>query len=247
MMSSVVRCQGLLDAARFTGSQRTRRRSVSEPSPHLWPRPACRGSAPIETVPEPYVRLSVAELFLEFPDLVTSDDGQDYLARACGGPMPNGQWHGWIEFIPVGGDGIVLRSPRETTQPNRQDTEYWATGLAPVYLRGALHRALRPLPPRVLPPELKPAYHGPAPYFAESDLPVAKARDSILDPYSVYRNGELRLRGQLSALSVWHLANIAEAYSLVDGGVDPTRLSQPALVEMIVSAIKRRAGSPVST
>jgi hypothetical protein len=161
--------------------------------------------------------------------------------------MPNRQWQAWIEFIPVGEDGIVLRSGRETTQPNRQNAEYWATGLTPVYLKGALHRALTPLPPRVQPPELKPAYDGPAPYFAEPDVPVAKARDSILDPFSVYQKGELMLRGQLMALSAWHLANIAEAYALVDQGVDPTRLSQSELVELIVSAVKRRKGQPAST
>jgi hypothetical protein len=189
----------------------------------------------------------VAEVFLEFPDLVLGDDGRRYLARACGASMPNGQWQGWIEFIPLRGDGIVLRSRRETTQPNRQDTEYWATGLTPVYLKGALHRALTPLPPRVLPPEFKPAYDGPAPYFAEPDAPAAKARNSILNPFSVYQKGELVLRGQLSALSAWHLANIAETYALVDEGVDPTLVSQPDLVELIVSAIKRRAGQPAST
>ena len=42
-------------------------------------------------------------------------------------------------------DGAAVRSGRETTQPNRQDTAYWATGLTPVYLEGALGRALNPL------------------------------------------------------------------------------------------------------
>ena len=48
---------------------------------------------------------------------------------------------------------------RETTQPNRRDTEYWATGLTYVYLEGALHRALnplvRPLAPDIAPPHLR--------------------------------------------------------------------------------------------
>ena len=34
---------------------------------------------------------------------------------------------------------------RETTQPNRTDTLYWATGLTPIYLEGALQRALHPM------------------------------------------------------------------------------------------------------
>jgi hypothetical protein len=190
----------------------------------------------------------VAEVFVEFPDPVVSEDGHRYLARACGGPAPDGlMWQGWIEFVPVGEDGVVLRSPRETTQPNRTDTEYWATGLTPIYLEGALHRALTPPRPRVVPPELKPAYDGPAPPFAERDLPIAKAHDSILNPFTVYQKGELLLRGQLGALSVWHLVNIAEAHGLVKRGIDPIHLSQPELIEMIVSGVKRRLGQPAST
>jgi hypothetical protein len=116
------------------------------------------------------------------------------------------------------------------------------SGLTPAYPKGALHQALTPLPPRAHPPKFKPAYDGPAPYFAEPDLPLVKAHDGILNPFSVYQKGERRLRDQLSALSVWHLANIAEAYELVDQGVDPTLFSQPELVELIVSTIKRRKG-----
>ena len=44
-----------------------------------------------------------------------------------------------IEFVPVHG-GTPLRSSRETTQPNKADAEYWASGLTMVYLEGALER-----------------------------------------------------------------------------------------------------------
>src|SRR6266566_5970410 len=50
---------------------------------------------------------------------------------------------GWIEFIPIG-RWTPVRTPRETTQPNRRNAVYWATGLTPVYLEGALDRALHP-------------------------------------------------------------------------------------------------------
>ena len=50
---------------------------------------------------------------------------------------------GLVEFIDVV-SGRVLRSPRETVQPNRVDVEYWASGLGAVYLEGCLHRALDP-------------------------------------------------------------------------------------------------------
>jgi len=35
----------------------------------------------------------------------------------------------------------VLRTEQETSQPNRAAIEYWADGLEPIYLDGALARA----------------------------------------------------------------------------------------------------------
>ena len=84
----------------------------------------------------------MAEVLLEFDASVNGRDGNNYGARACGRVMDDGhRWEGWIEFVPTHG-GTVLRTPRETVQPNRQDTIYWATGLSEAYLEGALERAL---------------------------------------------------------------------------------------------------------
>src|ERR1043165_8804919 len=88
----------------------------------------------------------MAEVLVEFSEPVRAKDGRVFVARACGSAMDRQLWQGWLEFIPVDG-GAAIRSSRETTQPNRQDTAYWATGLTPVYLEGALERALNPLPP----------------------------------------------------------------------------------------------------
>src|SRR3954467_715189 len=82
------------------------------------------------------------EVFAAFTEPFLDDKGVVYRAQAAGAEMPDGLWEGWIEFVPVAG-GAPLRSPRETTQPNRVDTVYWATGLTPVYLEGALDRALK--------------------------------------------------------------------------------------------------------
>ena len=71
----------------------------------------------------------MAETLLKYQHLVVAEDGTRYEARACGGPMPGGTWQGWIEFVPLP-DGQPVRTPRETTQPNRVDTEYWATGVS---------------------------------------------------------------------------------------------------------------------
>ena len=70
-------------------------------------------------------------------------DGTEYKAQACGAELPGGLWEGWVEFVPLH-RGQAVRTPRETTQPNRADLEYWAQGLAVVYLQGALARAETP-------------------------------------------------------------------------------------------------------
>ena len=85
----------------------------------------------------------MAEVLITFSEPIQSRSGDVYIARACAGPADTGMWEGWIEFLPVGG-GEPIESGRETTQPNRTDAEYWASGLATVYLEGALERALHP-------------------------------------------------------------------------------------------------------
>jgi hypothetical protein len=81
------------------------------------------------------------EVLAEFQKTTRDASGREYHARAWGRECADGHWEGWLEFIPLGGSD-VLRTSRETTQPNRNDTAYWASGLEPVYLEGALRRAL---------------------------------------------------------------------------------------------------------
>jgi hypothetical protein len=183
----------------------------------------------------------VAEVFVEFTEPVVAENGAAYMARACGRETDNGMWQGWVEFVPVDG-GEAIRSGRETTQPNRQDTAYWATGLTPVYLEGALDRALNPLSvaPSTRAPE--PVFDAPAPSLAQQP-----PHESVLNPFSVYRKGEALLRSQLSALSGWHLVNIIMAYELseqreADLAVTPASV----LVELIVSTVRDRVKEPSS-
>jgi hypothetical protein len=81
----------------------------------------------------------MAETLVSFETPVFAGTHGPYYAKACGGRNDQGLWEGWIEFI-HGGDGTSLRTGRETTQPNRMDLAYWATGLEKVYLEGALRR-----------------------------------------------------------------------------------------------------------
>jgi hypothetical protein len=171
----------------------------------------------------------MAEVFVQFATPVAAEDGTVYRAQACGAPTAYGMWEGWIEFLPVGG-GPAVRSPRETTQPNRSAAAYWATGLTPVYLEGALHRALHPLVVKTVEPA-QPLFDAPAPYRVQA----------ILDPFSVYAKGETRLWQELGALSPLHLVNIITAYHLSD---EPpatlNRLTAATLIEMIVIAVRTR-------
>jgi len=182
----------------------------------------------------------VAETLLQFQEHVSSPDGTIYEARACGAPMAGTTWQGWIEFIPVNG-GDPLRSPRETTQPNRVDAIYWATGLTGVYLEGALRRALEQPLAVLVPPPQPSIFAGPA----ESTVvtPVDAAPTSILDPFSVYEKGEALLRRQLAALSAWHLVNIALEYELTDLDVETlNRLPATELIELIVNGVRQELG-----
>jgi hypothetical protein len=182
----------------------------------------------------------VAEVLHDF-GLVRSTDGTTYHARACGSPMDETVWQGWLEFEPIDG-GQTLRSPRETTQPNRADTIYWATGLTAVYLEGALDRARNPLvrsAPAPLPP---PAFDGPAPSVVETQPPVAA---SVLNPFSVYGKGEALLRDQLGALSSWHLVNIIHAYGLSAIPADQLNAMPPdELIELVVASVRIQVDEP---
>jgi hypothetical protein len=75
-------------------------------------------------------------------------DGAEYEARVYGTQRSDRTWEGWIEFHPVSGAGTVLRTQQETSQPNRMTLSYWAGGLEPIYLEGALKRAMRTTAPK---------------------------------------------------------------------------------------------------
>jgi len=83
----------------------------------------------------------MAECVLSYATRVTGPDRQPYAVAAWGEPQAEGTWTGWLEFRRQGPPESVLRTRRETTQPNREALVYWAEGLEPIYLEGALSRA----------------------------------------------------------------------------------------------------------
>jgi len=176
----------------------------------------------------------MAQVLAQYTDVLTDEDRISYRAHACGAPMPDGKWQGWLEFLPLDGS-TPIRSGRETTQPNKTDVEYWARGLTPVYLQGALQRALHPLVRTIVTPDA-PAYSEPAsPHVQFTPRPTP---DAVLNPFHVYERGEGPLRSQLSALSAWHLVNIITAYELSETPVVLlNRLPATQLIDTIVAAV----------
>lgn len=182
----------------------------------------------------------MAEILVVLPDVLAAENKQTYTAQAVGAETPLGPWEAWIEFVPLDG-GPPATSPRETTQPNRVAAVYWATGLTAVYLEGALARALgrnegrRSGVKSRLRPEAAAARHAAA-------LP---RRTAVLDPFSIYEKGESVLRAELSALASWHLVNIVSAYRLSDeSDAVLNALPPPALVDIIVSGVRRQTTTP---
>src|SRR5262249_11997961 len=127
------------------------------------------------------VMARVVSIYRRWP--LALPDGRIFTAQACGREREDGLWEGGMEFVPYDGSAVP-RSQRETTQPNLVALEYWATGLTPIYLQGALERTLTPPPASVAPPPVASVY----------DEPGAAP---VLNPFSVYAKGEELLRRQL--------------------------------------------------
>jgi hypothetical protein len=192
----------------------------------------------------------MAEVLLKFPSPILDDEGHAYVARICGRQADDGRWEGWIEFVP--GDGRpVLRTERETKQPKHSDLEYWATGVSATYLEGALERALHPEPHHVpvsRAAEL-PSYDGPAPASPVTSVAAGSgaARQppyphAVLDPFTVYAQGEAVLRQQLGALGTDHLRAMIQEHSLVaEHELDLHEMQHATLVDLIVAAVHKRA------
>lgn len=178
----------------------------------------------------------MAEVLVQFDTVLTSPAGVRYQPRACARPS-GGVWEGWIEFAPVDGDGDALRTARETEQPNRDDTLYWAQGLTEVYLEGALRRAIAP--PAVRHDRevaLSSMFDGPAP--SEEPPTGAPLRRTTLDPFLVYQQGEDVLVKELAALDVPRLRDIVLAY----GFASPDRADgapREELTALILAGVRR--------
>ena len=180
----------------------------------------------------------MSEVLVRFTELVRGSDGWEYQPQACGVVGPDGLWQGWIEFLTPAG---AVRTERETSQPNRADLMYWAQGLTHIYLEGALARALggHAAAPST-DTRVAPVFDGPAPPSTRQTGP--RVPHAVLDPLSVYAQGEHVLRGQLLALSSDQLSNVILAYALGDPvSVNSSAAERARRVEDIIATIRQRA------
>lgn len=185
----------------------------------------------------------MAEVLIEYDAIVAGQDGRRWSAHVCGRRRDDdNMWEGWIEFVPTDRRRRPVRSRRETTQPSREDLLYWATGLTPVYLSGALSRALEPPLERPRSRDAKPHFDGPAPSLAP-EATAPSAPHPILDPFDVYAQGEDILVRQLDALDTARLRDIALAYELMQ----PRDVETASRLELATTIIDgaRRSGSRV--
>lgn len=178
-------------------------------------------------------------MLIEYDAIVAGADGERWSAHVCGRRGGDSMWEGWIEFAPLDPTKRPVRSRRETTQPSREDLLYWATGLTPVYLKGALIRALEPPLERPRPRRVKPHFTGPAPSIVPAP-PTPTVPHPILDPFAVYPQGEDILIRQLDALDTRRVRDIVLAYELMSAeqAKSATRLD---LATAIVDAARAAA------
>lgn len=181
----------------------------------------------------------MAEVLVVFDEAIPTASGPQE-ARVCGGIADDGLWEGWVEFRPAGKvGGEWTRSGRETEQPNLDDLRYWADGLSVAYLQGAFERAQKHTLPPVTHTDVLAAT---LEFTAQQRKSAPSAHGGpipVLDPFSVYNQGENVLRRQLGALSDDQLHNIAKA-----NGMDEAYHAagdRPQRVEAIVSAVKARS------
>jgi hypothetical protein len=169
----------------------------------------------------------VAEIIEHLPFVVV-DNGRDYYVSAVGDRRPDGEWEGWLEYVPLD-DSDVLVTPTETTQSNLPALEHWAEALTDTYVEGAFKRAVRvtaaPVESRIVATRVEQA----AAVAATVDLP---------DPFELFIQDRVAMRQRLGAWPRATLLNIITASNLNPAGLSLAWLTDRQLVTFIVTAVE---------
>lgn len=179
----------------------------------------------------------MAEVLLAF-DAPAVDESGTYRVRVIGRRAEDGMWEGWLEFEPLDREGDTLVGPVESRQPEAEHLTYWATGLTPIYVEGALRRARRPIVVRTRVIE-EPVSNRPAPRVVVVPVNREVRREAVLDPFEVARNSGLDVLSQeLRALNRPRLLNIIAEYDLNPAGEDVGWMTDAQLGRFIVVAVE---------
>jgi hypothetical protein len=178
----------------------------------------------------------MAEVLRAF-DGPVSHGANEYLARAVGRRSDDGLWEGWLEFIPIGKTGAVIVGGVESRQPEKEHLEYWAAGLTPVFLEGALNRARRPVTVRVRTVE-PPFSLAPEPRSVTIERVMPPGPEPVLNPFEIGGRSLDLLRQELGALNRPRLLNIIAAFDLNPAAEDLSWMSDHQLAHFIVVAVE---------
>jgi hypothetical protein len=177
----------------------------------------------------------MAEVLRSFDDPVADQLGR-YHARVVGRHAEDGMWEGWLEFEPVDAKGETVVGAVESRQPEREHLAYWAGGLTPVFVEGALRRAQNPLVVRTRVIEHAASDH-PAPRMVKGPAREVKP-EAVLDPFEIGGRNLDILAQELRALNRPRLLNIIAAYDLNPSNQDIAWMTDAQLVRFIVVAVE---------
>ena len=157
----------------------------------------------------------MAELIADLPSRVIDSEGREFYVSVVGNPRLDGEWEGWLEYVPFD-ESEVLLTRIETTQSNRAALERWAAALPDTYVQGAFQRTVAATPDllgsRVMAHRAVMA----AVENATTDLP---------NPFELIQLGTDRMRARLNALPGVTLLSIIAASGLNPAGKSLTWLS----------------------
>jgi hypothetical protein len=130
----------------------------------------------------------------QYKPILSTATGEQYVARAYTDRQPGGLWEAWLVFFSLT-TGAVLATDRETTQGKREHIVYWASGLSPTYLLGALERALDLRPEAQLARQIARAQSQEAYALQEAEVYAAAAASAIRDAEAARRRALSDLPG----------------------------------------------------
>ena len=73
------------------------------------------------------------EIIEHLPYIITGVQGREYYVSVAGNRRADGEWEGWLEYVPLDESDAFI-TPTETTQSNRRALQHWAEALTETYV-----------------------------------------------------------------------------------------------------------------